>query len=124
MKLLFAKRLKEARNTRGYTQNKLSELSDVHEKSIARYEAGTTAPTADNVVKLAQALEVSIDYLLLPYAQMQGIRKIKYPDLYERYFVIEELDEEERKAILTVLDSLIARQKMRDLSSKYAFHKK
>lgn len=115
-KMIFAKRLKELRVLKGYTQGYLSEISNVHEKAIARYEAGTTAPTADNIVKLAQALEVCTDYLLISHAQKEGVPKIKDPALYERYFELETLNDEERKAALIVIEALITQHRFQELA--------
>lgn len=57
-------KLKEIRKARGLSQTKLSELSGVHRVSIARYELGVNTPTAENLMKLAVALDVSTDELL------------------------------------------------------------
>ena len=115
--MLFAKRLKEVRLIRGYTQDHLSKLTQMHPKAIARYETGSTMPTADNVVKIAQALEISTDYLLIPHAQMEGVPKIKDSILYQRYFVLEKLDTEERKAAILLLEGLITQHQVRNLAT-------
>ena len=114
--MVFAKRLKELRVSKGYTQSYLSEMSKVHEKAIARYEAGTTAPTADNIVRLAQALEVCTDYLLISHAQKEGVPKIKDPALYKKYFELESLNDEERKAALIVIEALITQHRFQELA--------
>jgi transcriptional regulator with XRE-family HTH domain len=115
LNMLFSQRLKEARQRRGFTQSELSRRSGVHEKAIAKYERGVGLPAADTLVKLAQTLGVSTDYLLFAYAKPDGVPVVKDPVLYEKYFVLEELNEDDRKSILNVLDSLIARQTLRQV---------
>ena len=64
---LFAQRLKEARNSKGLTQKELSDLSGVSTVMISQYERGDIStgknPALNNVYSLANALEVSIDWL-------------------------------------------------------------
>jgi len=56
--------LKAIRKTRGYTQEELARLSGVARINIARYETGEVKPGADNLVKLAAALSVTVDELI------------------------------------------------------------
>ena len=116
--MLLAKRLKTARKEKGYTQGYLAGIAGVHEKAIFKYERGTILPSADNLRKLATALQISSDYLLFEHAKMEGIPKVNDPKLYERYLVLETLDEEDKKAAITLLDSLIARRQIKALAQK------
>lgn len=61
----FGRRLRAARDMRRLSQGELSERSKVPAVMISHFETGVRASaSADNLVKLANALEVSIDYLL------------------------------------------------------------
>ncbi len=57
-------KLKEIRVRHGLTQDKLAEISNVPRICICRYEAGQYQPSMANAVKLAKALDVSIEELL------------------------------------------------------------
>lgn len=85
-------------------------------KAIAKYETGVILPSIESLKRLAAALEVSSDHFLSEAATPEGIPKVNDPELYERYFILEALETEERKTILTVLDSVVARQKLRELT--------
>lgn len=62
---LFGRRLKELRDARGWTQEELADKAKLKPAVISHFETGVRgAPSADNLVKLSNALEVSIDYLL------------------------------------------------------------
>lgn len=65
----FSLRLKEARKNRKYTQKKLEEVSGVYLKTIQRYEnvkeGEPINPIALNLLNLAQALDLTPEYLLL-----------------------------------------------------------
>jgi transcriptional regulator with XRE-family HTH domain len=115
LKNLFSERLKKARQKKGFTQEKLSKLTGINQKVISKYEQGVILPGADNLQKLIIALGITADYLLLPQATMKDVPRVKDPELYERYFVIESLSEKERESVLFLLNSIIAQQKFKDL---------
>ena len=60
----FAQRLKRIRNERKYTQEKLGQISNIVSKTIQNYEQGKNDPSAYNLLSLAQALDVTPEYLL------------------------------------------------------------
>ena len=58
------KNLKLIREKRGITQTKLASDLDIKQESISAYEKGKSFPTVDTLIKLADYLDTSIDYLL------------------------------------------------------------
>lgn len=61
---IFKDRLKAARELREMKQNELAEKAKLPPTSIAHFEAGSRKPSFDNLRRLANALEVTTDYLL------------------------------------------------------------
>ena len=61
---VFGKRLREVRLERGITQEQLAEMADISRVMIGRYETTDQLPALDTLVRLADALGVSTDYLL------------------------------------------------------------
>lgn len=57
-------RIREARKRRGLTMKKLGELVGASEASISQYETGKHEPDNETIVKIADALCVTVDYLL------------------------------------------------------------
>ena len=57
-------RLRQAREERGISATYLAEMLQVHQSTIANWEAGRREITSDNLMKLADVLEFSTDYLL------------------------------------------------------------
>lgn len=62
--VLFATRLREARESRGWNQAELAQRADMQPSAIAHFEASRRKPSFDNVRRLAKVLEVSADYLM------------------------------------------------------------
>ncbi len=61
---MIADRIREARKNAGHTQTSLAELINMHYKNVSRWESGEYTPEAGTIALLAQALNVSADYLL------------------------------------------------------------
>lgn len=62
--MAFAERLKELRKQAHLTQVELAKLLGIGQSSYADWERGKKKPTQENLVKIAQVLNVSIDYLV------------------------------------------------------------
>ena len=58
------KNLKKYRNEKGITQIRLSIAAEVSQETISAYESGKAMPSAETLIKIADFLDVSIDYLL------------------------------------------------------------
>lgn len=60
----FSERLKELRKQAHLTQVELASKLGIVQSSYADWERGKKKPTQDNLVKIAQILNVSVDYLV------------------------------------------------------------
>lgn len=63
-KLCFSERLKKSRKEKKLTQKDLAKLVGISRSLISDYENQNINPTIRNLTKLANALNVSSDYLL------------------------------------------------------------
>ncbi|MDE6281818.1 MAG: helix-turn-helix domain-containing protein [Oscillospiraceae bacterium] len=57
-------KLAEARKKQNLTQEQLAERLGVTRQAVSRWESDTAYPETDKIVRMAQILEVSCDYLL------------------------------------------------------------
>lgn len=60
---IFQERLVEQRKLNNLTQRQVAEYLNMAQPSYIRYEKGTAQPSLENLVKLADLFETSIDYL-------------------------------------------------------------
>ena len=60
---LLGTRIRAARNYRGLTARKLSELVGIGEESLLHLECGNRKPSYITIYRIAVALNVSLDYL-------------------------------------------------------------
>ena len=60
----FSERLKDLRKQAGLTQVDVAEKLGISQPAYASWERGIKKPTQENLVKIAQVLNVSVDYLV------------------------------------------------------------
>ena len=61
--MIFSERLKTLRKEKKLTQKELAEQIGISQKSYSHWETGKNEPSLENLIKLADLLEVSIDWL-------------------------------------------------------------
>lgn len=61
---MFGKRLRHMRMKRKYTQQKMADLLTMSLNTYQKYEQSERNPAFDTLVKIADILDVSIDWLL------------------------------------------------------------
>lgn len=57
-------RLREIRKARGISQLKLAMDLNTNQNSISRYETGEREPGINELIKIADYFDISVDYLL------------------------------------------------------------
>ena len=60
----FSERLKNLRKKAHLTQTDVAEKLGISQQAYASWERGVKKPTQDNLVKIAQVLNASVDYLV------------------------------------------------------------
>ena len=60
----FSERLKELRKKANVTQVEVAEKLGISQPAYASWERGIKKPTQENLVKIAQVLNASVDYLV------------------------------------------------------------
>ncbi len=112
----FGKNLRKIRKAKGYTQEKLAELSGVSRRMIGHYETVVQNPSLDKVKKLSHALNVS-DEELLGIKKPQGKKKKEEElsfKLMKKLRVIEELPVRDQNAIFHYINALVEKNKSRE----------
>lgn len=61
---VFRERVRLAREMRGLSQAELAKRAGLQDSAISHFETGTRKPSFDNLRRLADALDVTTDYLL------------------------------------------------------------
>lgn len=64
MNNILAERLKQCRKAEKLTQNKVATYCDMTEKAYQNYELMYREPKLENLIKIAELFDVSLDYLV------------------------------------------------------------
>jgi transcriptional regulator with XRE-family HTH domain len=108
--MTFGERLSLVRKRKKLSQAEVGKMININGDAVGRYERNEVRPTIEMATKLAQALEVSLDYLVgntdieLDKATLNRVQEIN------------KLSEENKEHIYVTLDALI-----RDFKNKQAY---
>ena len=65
----IGKTIVSLRNQKGLKQKQLADLLEIEDSSLRRIESGRTNPTVATLYRIAQALEVEVNELVLEYGK-------------------------------------------------------
>lgn len=102
----FGKRLLDVRKQRKLSQDELGKNVGVHGAVIGRYERGEVKPSIEMATQLAEALDVSLDYLVGTTDLLLDKAVVK------RVLDIQQLKEEDQSHVFALLDAFIKQTKL------------
>ena len=100
----LSERLKEARTKKGLSQSDLAKKVKLHYTQIGRYENKGAQPSADILSKLADALDVTTDYLMSG-SQDEMAEGISDKELMTQFKRIAKLPKEKKAIVKELLDA-------------------
>ena len=112
----FAERLEALRKQQRLSQTELGEKIGIHFTHISRYERGLTVPAADTLRRLADALGVSVDYLMNGTAQEAARAHFEDRELLLQFQEIEKLDDDDKQVVKKFLDAFLCKKKLQELA--------
>ena len=102
----FARRLSEARKSRGLSQDDVAARAGIKAPMLGRYERAEVKPSVEIAGRIAAALDLSLDYLI-------GITDAPLdPATTKRVLDIQNLDHGDREHVYALLDAFTSRRKL------------
>jgi len=108
-KNIFPQRLQALRDKRGLNQEELAKRAHLQATAVSHFETGTRKPSFDNLRRLADALESTVDYLMGRTNEPDGV--VTEGDQLFRDF--ENLTTQEREIARDFMATLAKRSKER-----------
>ena len=103
----LSNRLVNLRKEKKISQGELAEKVGIHNNVLGRFERGEATPSVDMAAKIADALGVSLDYLI-------GKTDVELDmSILEKMITIQKLPEEDKNCIMYSIDGLIQHAKTR-----------
>ena len=106
----FGAHLKKLRKQKRWSQKELAAKVDIRFQQLNKYESGLNLPPAEMLIKLADALGTSVDYLLTGNPVEET--PLGNNRLFKRFKAVEGFDPGDREAVITLIDAMIAKQQI------------
>ncbi len=107
-------KIKLLRHEKGWSQDELAYHAGIDGRQISRYENDKVTPSVDVVIKLAKALDVSVDHLLIDDAPRRPLHE-PASKLTAKIMHLENMSEEDEASLLHVLNAIEAKNKLKSL---------
>jgi transcriptional regulator with XRE-family HTH domain len=104
--MTFGERLTVVRKRKGWNQADVGKKVGINGDAYGRYERNEVRPTIEMAVKIAEALEVSLDYLVGKTDTEMDKATLK------RLQDVTRLPEKEKEHVFVFLDAFLAKMKM------------
>lgn len=108
--MTFGERITYARKQKKMTQSDLGKVVGTSGDIIGKYERDEIKPSIDTAAKIADALSVTIDYLVKD-AQYQNIDN----ETLKRMKELERLSKEDKGHVFAMLDAFFAKAKLQSI---------
>ncbi len=108
MPIHTGKIIADLRKQRGWSQTELADKSGVSREMIGKYERAEAVPSIEAAKKIADAFEMSLDYLV-----GEGINSKFDKKTIKRFQELEHLEEEKKKMPYDLIDTYIRDAKAR-----------
>lgn len=108
--MTFGERITYARKQKKMTQNDLGKTVGTSGDIIGKYERNEIKPSIDTAAKIAEALSVTIDYLVKE-GEYQNIDN----ETLKRMKQLEKLSPEDKSHVFAMLDAFFAKSKLQSL---------
>lgn len=116
--MTFNEKIVILRKERKWSQGELARKIGVHVAHLSKIENAKSSTTIEIFKKLVEVFGVSADYLLNDDSDEIVPIKITDKNLAEKLNLIDALEDEDRKTIINVIESMLTKQKMLDLLTK------
>ena len=102
-------RITELRKRKGWSQSELAKQIQVSREIVGRYERGDAVPSIDIAKRMADAFEVSLDYLV------GAAEKQLNKEMVQRIEDVDKMKPDDKKMIYAFLDAFITKTKLQTL---------
>jgi transcriptional regulator with XRE-family HTH domain len=109
----FNAKIKALRKAASMSQQELAGRLHIHVTHLSKMENGHLMPSIDIVQRLMKVFSVSADQLL--NEDESTVVDIQNQELNEQLAMISQLDEDEKNALIKIINSMLTKKRMKDL---------
>ena len=108
----FGEKISKLKKAKKMSQIELAKITGISRDAISKYERGDVSPSVEYAKRIAQALGVSLDYLVSDSEQEEVLDN----EAVKRIKNIQALPQTEKEKVFSVIDALV-----RDFKAKQAY---
>ncbi len=109
----FNEKIKTLRKSANLNQQELASKLHIHVTHLSKIENGHLLPSIDIVQRLMKVFAVSADNLLND--EENSVVELQNHELNEQLMLINQLDEDEKNALVKIINSMLTKKRMKDL---------
>lgn len=109
----ISNKIREYRKIKGASQKEIALTIGINQAQYSRIESGKVEPTISSLEKIATALGITIADFFSTEKPIDVNSCDK--SVIERLKLLEELEEEEKRSIFSIMDMAIAKKRMKDM---------
>ncbi len=106
----FGPRLKDLRKQKRWAQKEMAAKVGIRFQQLNKYESGLNIPPAVMLLKLADVLGMTVDYLLTGNPVEET--PLGQARLFQRFQAVERFEVDDQEAVIKLIDGMIAKQHM------------
>jgi transcriptional regulator with XRE-family HTH domain len=106
----LGEQIKKVRLAKGLSQKEVVLSADIEKAQFSRIENDKTDPSYSTIEKIAKAMGCTLAELFSNGEQVLDIHSID-KSLMEKVAILENLDEDEKKGIYSIIDGLVLRER-------------
>jgi len=107
--MTFGENVVIARKRKGLSQDELAKMVGTISVTIGRYERNEIKPSIDIATKIADALDVSLDYLV------GNTDTLLEKNLLKKITDIQKLPDEQKNVVMTLIDTFLKQTKLQSI---------
>lgn len=113
----LGKRIRKIRKDLGMSQTKLANKVGLSYAQIGRYETKNAQPQTEILKKIAETLEVSVDFLLNGSKEEQAKNRLSDIELINQFKAVEQMGDEDKYIIKQLIDAFIKKRQIQRIVS-------
>lgn len=112
----FSDRLFKLRLNKRLTQKALADMAGLSKNHLGRYERGLSEPSYDSLVRLAEVLGVTSDYLINGSTEDAAKADFEDMELLSMFKEVEQMDQSRKNMVKEFLSAMINQEKIREMA--------
>jgi transcriptional regulator with XRE-family HTH domain len=108
-------RIKQLRNERDLSIEKLAQELKVAKSILWKYEKSQAVPSAEIVKRIATFFGVSSDYLLFEISEKENITKITDKNLLRQFEEVDRMSASDKDYVIKTIDLVINKNKIKEI---------